>query len=599
MTTIKAYSLAIIASHNVFSFLEHHVRQLSERGIRYKRLYVGDAGLSHDERRAIEAEVEGVEFLDLGVKVFDSGFKTQSEPYRKVIRNRIPFLRRVFELAEYGPVLQLDADTAIITNDFSLIDRNAHVTLTVRETEPWEHVELKREKRYPNCGVIFWHQPRSCLDFLAKWESIQESSAPHAGQYEQNHFYQAMKEEEFRRLDVQRVHCKFYNCYLPYWVNKHTAILHYKGFDPETDSFERRIGRFEMRDEYDLYSPLAKSTPFTAPQEKGSILYFCPDINIRSGGISRLYRHVRLLNAHGISAAILHERPGFVIEHEARVNTRYLQLPSVRQNDIIVAPEGYPNILRLAKAHNLRAFAIALNWHYMVEAMPATGWKDLGVECALVVAPFIRDATEWLMGVKASLISFSIDPNLYYDEQAAKKPRICYIKRKAEDASRLKRVLECRNPRWGSEIEWLALDDLSVTDYAGIVRSSRIFLNLSPREGLLQSAFEAMRAGTLVAGYDGIGAQGMVTGTGRGRNGVFVQCGDFISLAREMEPLLETMLSGDFRGWQPILDNAKAFVAPYTPEAEETSLIDFWKKVLETDPSDIESSAVLAQSAEA
>ena len=42
-----------------------------------------------------------------------------------------------------------------------------------------------------------------------------------------------------------------------------------------------------------------------------TVFYLCPDYDVASGGIRTLYRHVDLLNAAGVPAAILHTREGF------------------------------------------------------------------------------------------------------------------------------------------------------------------------------------------------------------------------------------------------------------------------------------------------
>ena len=41
------------------------------------------------------------------------------------------------------------------------------------------------------------------------------------------------------------------------------------------------------------------------------IFILCPDWPEPSGGVKKLYRHAEVLNLHGISAAIVHQNPGF------------------------------------------------------------------------------------------------------------------------------------------------------------------------------------------------------------------------------------------------------------------------------------------------
>lgn len=311
------------------------------------------------------------------------------------------------------------------------------------------------------------------------------------------------------------------------------------------------------------------------------ILYACPDLQLRSGGIARLYRHVRLLVKNGFDAAILHNEAGFSVEAEEEVPTRYLQIPCLREGDVIVLPEGYPHLMNLFKNLPVRRFAICLNWDYVYRSLLGSrDYRAFNIERAIVVSPFIGRFVQWAMGIPFSLVDYSIDTRLYHQEPAAKTPSICFIKRKAERIQPLLGILRSRDPRYTDQIEWKALDELSVERYAAEVRSSSVFLNLSPTEGLPTSMLEAMSAGCIVAGYDGVGGQEILVGEGPGQNAVLAQCGDYVSLAYRLEPLLEGILSGDLTRWKPLVERGRELVRPHTLESEERSLVQLWTEVL-------------------
>jgi len=230
MVDLKDYTLAVVANHNVFGFLKQLVVCLQWKGILFRSLCVGDAGL-------LDTEVEWLEMVlgnrltrfPLAKQFKQEGIVTQDGTYREIISQRIPFLRYVFGECAGAPVLQLDADTAIIDNDFSLVDPNSDLTLTVREVTSLEHALGKNEKEYPNLGVVFWNRPERCYDFLSAWEVVQRTTNPCVGQFEQGFFYRAMSSSDFSRLSVQRVHCRYYNCYRAKWIESQTSVLHYKG----------------------------------------------------------------------------------------------------------------------------------------------------------------------------------------------------------------------------------------------------------------------------------------------------------------------------------------------------------------------------------
>ena len=169
--TLSDYTLAVIASNNVYSYLKQHVLLLMNMGIEYEKLVVGDAGLIEDQKKEIKSALqEKVEFVSLDHQNSDVGFKTQSDQYRKIIDNRLDFLRSLFKRPDVKRVVQLDADTGVIRNDFSMLDKSADISLTVRPVTPYDHILAQFQVDYPNCGVIFWNNPKNCLDFLDAWE---------------------------------------------------------------------------------------------------------------------------------------------------------------------------------------------------------------------------------------------------------------------------------------------------------------------------------------------------------------------------------------------------------------------------------------------
>ena len=243
MKDIGEYTIAIIANHNVYDFLQQLVISLIEKKIRFKKVVIGNAGLFPGEVDWVENQLgPKVEFISFETQLVHNDIRTQDKDYRKIIDNRIPFLREIFNNNDTERVLQLDVDTSIISNDFSLLEKGKDVTLTVREVDWKDHVLGKSEKDYPNCGVIFWNNPKNCLKFLLAWEDAKKMTPASSGQYEQNYFYHAMMSKAFSNLDVQRLHCRYYNCYEARWINNKTSIVHYKGKNSD-DTYRTRTKR--------------------------------------------------------------------------------------------------------------------------------------------------------------------------------------------------------------------------------------------------------------------------------------------------------------------------------------------------------------------
>jgi glycosyltransferase involved in cell wall biosynthesis len=131
-----------------------------------------------------------------------------------------------------------------------------------------------------------------------------------------------------------------------------------------------------------------------------------------------------------------------------------------------------------------------------------------------------------------------------------------------------------RDHRFTDQLEWRALSNLSESDYAAQVRSACMFVTFSGAEGFPTSCMEAMRSGTLVAGYDGAGGRHLLES---GTNCILSPPGDYVTLAYAVAPFLSDIISGNVEKWRDIIDNGRLRAQVFTPEAESNSLISFWK----------------------
>ena len=250
MQSLRDHHVAVIASSNVMPFLLNLLQSIEQNKIKLRQLVIGDAGLSPLDRSMLMARVRHtplqskLELVELPLRDEGVGFKTQSESYRKVINNRVSFLRGLFLRDDVDHVLQLDADTELLSNDFSELDLSCDATLTMRRVSPGGHVSGIWSDAYPNCGVIFWNDPWACLEVLDVWDGLRKSLPPHSGQYEQNAFVQMMKTEAWGRLTVQELPCRTFNCYHPFWRDGDERIVHLKGTGIDT-SFAARKARMD------------------------------------------------------------------------------------------------------------------------------------------------------------------------------------------------------------------------------------------------------------------------------------------------------------------------------------------------------------------
>jgi glycosyltransferase involved in cell wall biosynthesis len=331
-------------------------------------------------------------------------------------------------------------------------------------------------------------------------------------------------------------------------------------------------------------APQRSSIPHKKPSkahrtiEKPRILYFCPDVTVRSAGVRRLYRHVAALKGQGFDAAVLHGKNGFQVPDQPDVQRLFLDRMVPGENDVVVIPEGHPQMMHALRDLACRRFVLALNWDYVFRTLPDhMDWRTFKIERVLVVSPFIGQMISWAMRLPIHLIDSSIDTKLYYYDPQHKQPQVAYIQRKAACIDPLRRILEARNRAYTEKICWQPLADLQEAEYAAQVRAASIFLNLSMAEGFPTSCVEAMAAGTIVAGFDGVGGRELLQ---NGENCLLAPSGDYVTLAYMLAPLLDKLLNGGIASVQPLRDKAFQTAATLTPDGETRSLVQFWQSVL-------------------
>lgn len=314
-----------------------------------------------------------------------------------------------------------------------------------------------------------------------------------------------------------------------------------------------------------------------------TIYYHCPDLLFKSAGFRIIYRHVDVLVRHGIKASVLHFVRGFKMPDMPEVPVAHADGPfSFSEGDIVVVPEGFAGLFKSVKQPRIRQIVMALNWDYAYsfEREPQWNWRSSGIERILSHSPFICDFLRWSTRLPAHQFIWGINPKLYYPQEQ-KALEVVWLERKQTRLLALRNILTDRDPRFGTLLRWTPLHDLSEADYAAVIRRAALFLNLSSAEGLPCSLLEAMRCKTFVAGYDSVGGQRELIGSGPMQNCILSGTMDYATLAGRLEPLLLDLLKGDVSRHMPIINNALATSRIYDWDAEEKSILALWRELLQ------------------
>ena len=304
-----------------------------------------------------------------------------------------------------------------------------------------------------------------------------------------------------------------------------------------------------------------------------TVYYLCPDYAVPSGGVRVIYRHVDILNAAGVRAAVLHHSDGYAcswFEH----STRTIGAPSVQLSveDVLVVPEIYgPYLKRLPRKPRLVVFN--QNAYITYEYVPPGKSLSYDIfEAALVVsddsADFLRLA---FPGLEVSVVNNSIDPTLFHPLPERPGRRIAMMpRRRAGEAEEILRLLGDRLRDW----EVVPIENASEGETAALLRSAPIFLALGKREGFGLPPAEAMASGCYVVGFPGFGGREIFDPA----FSTPVEDGDVLSAAREVEGLLRRY-EQDPDGVRAAGARASEHIrAKYSMERQEQALLGFYER---------------------
>jgi glycosyltransferase involved in cell wall biosynthesis len=239
-----------------------------------------------------------------------------------------------------------------------------------------------------------------------------------------------------------------------------------------------------------------------------AVYYLCPDLNVPTGGIRVIYRHVDALNSMGISATVVHKHDGFIcswFDH----NTSAMGAQSVRLTpaDVLVVPEFYGLYLHELPAEphlvvfNQNAYQTFAGTHAKISGTP---YRDIDrLEAMLVVshdnAEYVRYA---FPGLRVERIRNAIDSRIFHPAMSPRERRIAVMpRRRNADCRQVLALLAAHGCLDSWEI--VNIDGRPENEAARALQSCSVFLSFSELEGFGMPPAEAMACGCYVVGFTG------------------------------------------------------------------------------------------------
>jgi glycosyltransferase involved in cell wall biosynthesis len=309
-------------------------------------------------------------------------------------------------------------------------------------------------------------------------------------------------------------------------------------------------------------------------------VYFCaPDYNVPTGGIRVTYRHVDILNAAGIPAAVLHARPGFRcdwFENDTRVVTGRQTL--IGPQDLIVVGELSAHLVTALPER--RRFVVFNQGPHLTWRLPADQVGSYASNPDLAAIVTVSDSAVEILRrtfpqIDVLRVHNSIDPVTFHPDGAVRDQTIAYMPRRGRDDAHV--VLGMLNAS-GALSGW-KLDPIRGADQAEVgrrLRSATIFLSFAHQEGFGLPAAEAMASGAYVVGFHGFGGREYF----RPEFSSPVAAGDVVAFAEAVETALEQERAAP--GWCAThgRDAARFIADEYSPARERAEVTAIYSRLL-------------------
>jgi hypothetical protein len=244
------------------------------------------------------------------------------------------------------------------------------------------------------------------------------------------------------------------------------------------------------------------------------VYYLTPDQSAPRGGVRTQYRHVDLLNAAGIDAAVLHSRPGFRCDWFTN-NTRTVSAGEITLSpeDVLVVPEFYTPGLDALPPEPRKIIFNQGAYHtfdYTPYALSSAGAPYAALENLIALLTVSEDSVALLRYTFPDLPVLQaravIDDLLFHPPLKPAGRRIAYVpRRRPMERQQLLHMLRARGVLDGWEL--VPIEGYSEQRTAELMRESAIFLSFSEREGFGLPPVEAMASGCYVVGFTGLGGR--------------------------------------------------------------------------------------------
>lgn len=344
------------------------------------------------------------------------------------------------------------------------------------------------------------------------------------------------------------------------------------------------------------------------------IYYYCPPMNVASGGVSVIFKQVKILKSNGFDSCIIFEpridnRASYEESQKQKkqvniyekFNTSWLgdeandielrvlgegdimyndgsvskanQLV-VNPEDFVIIPEGFPNVMEKFSQIACKKIVLAQSWYYILNSLQmGQKWQQFGIRDVMSISNGITEYINAIMpGLNIKNCTQSIDTDLFKKYSLTEKfPKVAFMPGRSQDA-----VMKTYNViktfyAFYPQFRWIRFDELkglSKEEFAERLGTSSICLYTDEIAGFGTMPLESMACGTHVVGWTPLGGKEYMNAN----NGFWASNGDIFQLAELLGIAVEKMVTGQLDS-EEVSKQYEITLAKYTKETEKNSLL--------------------------
>ena len=344
------------------------------------------------------------------------------------------------------------------------------------------------------------------------------------------------------------------------------------------------------------------------------IYYYCPPMNVASGGVSVIFKQVNILKKNGFNSCIVYEpridnkasyeesqkQKKQIAVHE-KFDTSWIgkdatdvELITLGEGDIrfndgttikaaqlvinpedfVIIPEGFPNVMEKFSQIACKKIVLAQSWYYILNSMQiGQKWQQFGIQDVMSISSGVSEYINAIMpGLKIKNCTQEIDREIFKKNKITDKfPKIAFMPGRSQDA-----VMKTYNViktfySFYPNFRWVRFDELkglSKEEFAERLASSSICLYTDEIAGFGTMPLEAMACGTHVVGWTPLGGKEYMTAD----NGFWAANGDIFQLAELLGIAVEKMITGQLDS-EEVHKQYEITLEKYTSETEKNSLL--------------------------